>query len=459
MTGSSMSGYRHGAASGGAEFFYPKSCASQTMTITFVFAALAVALLATPATRAEEMRPVLSKNFGWLRAEVLMNSTGLYEIGLYPHRYQENAHEYKWNSESWTIGSPNVEAALLLPAGLTLTPLSASFSGREVIHGQRPAGAWRTFEGKYGGQVFRSITVSQVLGKAIEQLGRSAGVALSMASAAEAIAGLGKQREMLRQFTTKEYKTAEIPLPKPDRSFCAAKIGFGLNGRANAGGHIGILLKLDKKTWLRQYKATYVLLEVPGPTRTANRPYVNSGVRPPRAYVDSTPNTITPIRSGSSSASDLVRQWKVLFPKDIGSGTPDQIAQVQLLQRRIVAAGGAAVPALTYLLDDKIGRETPLYVHGAMELLVEIGDRSCVSALIGVCRRWRSYPPGYFYVLPEHLVKLRAKEALPALRTTLREIENSDFAGTREEIVLWRISKAQAVSEIRSGIRRLERLR
>ena len=195
--------------------------------------------------------------------KTIIDGTNMFTLEIHPVDYETNTHRYKWVAESWAIGDPNIQIALLLPKGCFDVSGEVGFEGREVLHGNSIPGKWIQFKSSDNAAFWRKVTVGELMGKAVAVgLGEIAGIAFTFASAAEAIGNASDEQEALRQFASSRYDKIGISLPVANRDICAAKIRFGLTMRVSTADRIGILLKADKRTAIvRQYDTQYHIIE------------------------------------------------------------------------------------------------------------------------------------------------------------------------------------------------------
>jgi len=198
---------------------------------------------------------------GWLHYRVMGRRDGRLTLLVLPRSHLKDAHRHKWVSESWTIGNPNLQVALLLPRGLPFDPSTTGFSGLEALHGAWRPGRWLEFRGRGAGTVWTSVAIGQIIESGLGMISDKAALAFSFVSAGEAIADQAHRRAALERFGRRDHQYTEVRLPKPTCDICAARIGFALPVPKTTSLVFGILLKADRRSRLGQYRSHYVLIE------------------------------------------------------------------------------------------------------------------------------------------------------------------------------------------------------
>jgi len=201
----------------------------------------------------------------WLNCRItgpknlVVGKLNTFNLDLLPVNWDNNAHRYKWIPTLW---GPDIELSLLLPPRISVIPLSKGryeFSGAVVELGYPKSGSRRNFYKKSKSSRWTRTMIGEVLGKALSTVG---GIAISIASAAEAIGTDAERRTILKKFVKDDYEKVPLELPTPDCEFTAPRIRFNLVWNENDFSKpIGILLKATKRTRIGQYKTEYFLLE------------------------------------------------------------------------------------------------------------------------------------------------------------------------------------------------------
>jgi len=201
---------------------------------------------------------------GWMNYRLIgpdnlrVGSINVFTLEMRPVDYETSAHHYKWVTESWTIGDPNLQVGLLLPLNSFVVSKNVCFEGREVIHGKSIPGEWIEFIEIDESSSWTKTIIGEILSNIIGGLG---GIVLSFASFAEMLGEISEEQEALEIFNSDEYERISLSLPKPTDDFCATNIKFGITFPNAIPDKLGIILKVDKRTLLGQYDAEYHILE------------------------------------------------------------------------------------------------------------------------------------------------------------------------------------------------------
>lgn len=185
-----------------------------------------------------------------------------FQLEMYPINYRSRPHRYKWVSESWLIGDPNIQIALLIPRNAYNLENYVYFEGLEVKHGKSHPGGWVAFtNGSGASSSWVKFSIGFILEKFLGLLSSGLASGFFLASAAQSLGRSGHKEEALKRFSSEEYLKVPLKLPKPSCDFTAAKIQFSLKSLKESNEPIGILIKMDKRTILGQYETEYHLIE------------------------------------------------------------------------------------------------------------------------------------------------------------------------------------------------------
>lgn len=208
---------------------------------------------------------------GWLSyrlsgpSQIPPGGSGEYSIFLAPVLSDHRPHRYKWTSASWTVGKPNIGTALLCPPGWEVVKDSVRFRVRAVIHGEDEPGEWVESSETEARSPWTAVVIGKVL---TAPLPNPLSMAVSFASALEAVKADSLRQEALARFAGDQYEKIPLTLRQPLVDFSQAEITFRLKRdekfSAGSGSDFGILVKADKRTALGQYEPAYVLMVMGG---------------------------------------------------------------------------------------------------------------------------------------------------------------------------------------------------